>query len=100
MSKKLSFWATLPGGAVLILIAFIGYSLLKNHSMHLVQWLPFLIILLCPLMHFFMHRGHEHSNHNSSDQSQTDYNKGYSDAVRDQQADEGSEHAVHPDKTD
>jgi hypothetical protein len=32
--------------------------LLFRHNAHLFQWLPFLILLACPLMHVFMHGGH------------------------------------------
>lgn len=70
MSKQSSFWTTLPGFTVLLAIAYIGYWLLQNHSSHLVQWLPFSILLLCPLMHFFMHRGHGHSS--SEPESESD----------------------------
>ncbi len=85
MSNKNSVWATLPGFIVLIVIAFIGYSLLKDHSVHLLQWLPFLVILLCPLMHFFMHRDHSHSAHDadSKTDSDSDYEKGYADELSD-----------------
>ncbi len=72
MPHKKSFWATLPGCIVLILIAFVGYSLVRDHSSHLVQWAPFLIILLCPLMHFFMHRGHGHSHSNTETEGDFD----------------------------
>lgn len=34
--------------------------LVIEHRPHLFGWLPYLIILACPLMHFFMHRGHGH----------------------------------------
>lgn len=34
-----------------------------EHRPHLVGWLPYLIILACPLMHLFMHRGHHHDDH-------------------------------------
>lgn len=41
-------------GAILI----IGYFLLTEHRAHVIQFLPYLLLLACPLMHFFMHRGH------------------------------------------
>lgn len=34
--------------------------LIAEHRPHLFGWLPYLIILACPLMHFFMHRKHHH----------------------------------------
>jgi len=37
------------------------------HWPHLPVILPYAIILLCPLMHLFMHRGH--STHNHSDRT-------------------------------
>lgn len=39
----------------------LGYLIIE-HRPHLFGWLPYLIILACPLMHFFMHRGHHHSS--------------------------------------
>ncbi len=34
-----------------------------RHNAHLGQLLPFLILLACPLMHVFMHKGHGHGHH-------------------------------------
>lgn len=47
--------------ATIVLVAFLaifGVFLILEHPDHLLSWLPFLIILLCPAMHIFMHRGH------------------------------------------
>lgn len=45
-----------------IALAFFGagaaYFLLTEHLAHTIQALPWVILLLCPLMHVFMHRGH------------------------------------------
>lgn len=35
-----------------------GYFLWTEHRAHVVEYLPWAIFLLCPLMHVFMHRGH------------------------------------------
>jgi hypothetical protein len=56
---RLSHWAIWIAGA-----AALSY-LIVMHRPHLLGWLPYLIILACPLMHFFMHRGHRH--HGSSE---------------------------------
>jgi hypothetical protein len=34
------------------------YFLLTEHLAHTIQALPWAFVLLCPLMHVFMHRGH------------------------------------------
>ena len=50
-----------------ILIGFLAvaaFFLITEHTAHVLGALPYLILLLCPLMHFFMHRGHEgHGGH-------------------------------------
>lgn len=43
---------------LVVFLASLGLFLVLEHPGHLTSWLPFLIILLCPLMHFFMHRRH------------------------------------------
>jgi hypothetical protein len=45
------------GGLCAFLIA-AGFFLWTEHRAHLLGVLPYLIFLLCPLSHFFMHRGH------------------------------------------
>lgn len=39
-------------------LAIAGYFLFAEHRAHVLPYLPFLLVLACPLMHFFMHRGH------------------------------------------
>lgn len=52
----------------LILIGFLlvsGYFLISEHRAHLggmLSYLPFLLLLACPLMHVFMHHGHRGRN--------------------------------------
>jgi hypothetical protein len=59
-NEKTSFWLSAKGLAALGLIGAVSYFLLMEHRDHIWEYLPFLILLACPLMHFFMHRGHDH----------------------------------------
>jgi hypothetical protein len=48
----------------LVLLAFLGiagFYLATEHTAHLAGWLPYGLVLLCPLMHLFMHG--RHGNH-------------------------------------
>jgi hypothetical protein len=40
----------------------IGYFLWTEHRAHVIQFLPFLLLASCPLMHIFMHHGHGHGH--------------------------------------
>jgi hypothetical protein len=52
------------GVLLLLLIAVIAFFLLTDHRAHLFEFLPYLLLLACPFMHFFMHRGHvKHGSH-------------------------------------
>lgn len=52
------FWRS-RAGLVFIAFAVIAASyLLLEHRAHVLPWLPFGLLLLCPLMHLFMHGGH------------------------------------------
>ena len=44
-------------------LAIIGFFMFTEHRAHLFGILPYLLLLACPLMHLFMHRGHgKHGN--------------------------------------
>ena len=51
--KSWIFWAFL---------AIAGYFLLSEHRAHAIQALPYLLLLACPLLHFF-HRHGGHGGH-------------------------------------
>jgi choline-glycine betaine transporter len=65
VAEHRSFWSSSQGLAALVLIGAVTYFLLMEHRAHLFQALPFMILLLCPAMHIFMHKGH--SGHGDSD---------------------------------
>lgn len=57
-SQKKGVWRSpsiVAGGMLLLIVAF---YLLREHWSHLSGTWPYLLLLLCPLMHLFMHRGH------------------------------------------
>lgn len=49
--------------ALLVFLAIAAFFLIVEHRAHLVGWLPYLLLLACPLMHRFMHGGHGHRRH-------------------------------------
>ena len=49
-----------------------GYYLWMQHRAHVLQYLPFAIFLLCPLMHLF----HGHGKHEHSGSGEAPQNKG------------------------
>ena len=55
-----SFWRSPAGLALTVALAVGGFYLVTEHTAHLFGALPYLLILACPLMHVFMHRGHGH----------------------------------------
>jgi hypothetical protein len=36
-----------------------------GHRAHVIQFLPWMLLALCPLMHLFMHGGHDRGGHRS-----------------------------------
>jgi len=104
-SSAHSFWLSGKGLAAIGLIGFASYFLLMEHRQHLFEFLPYLILLLCPLMHLFMHGGHGHRQGGSdpappptpSDKELTfkeGYEQGRKDARR-QDKDGGPPHGQH-----
>jgi len=60
-----------------VLLFILGYFLWMEHRAHVQEYLPsilfFAFLLLCPLMHIFMHHGH--SNDDKSEQKNSKDNK-------------------------
>lgn len=46
------------GIATIVAVSVLGFLIYQGHGAHLLGYLPFALILLCPLMHIFMHGGH------------------------------------------
>ena len=46
-------------------VALIGFGhwIYRYHFQHAMGMLPYIILLLCPLMHIFMHHDHDHGSH-------------------------------------
>ena len=42
---------------------------LVAHKAHVIEYLPFALLLACPLMHIFMHGSHGHLRHSAGDSS-------------------------------
>lgn len=72
------WWQSRTG---IILLAFLGiaaFFLITEHTAHFFGLLPYALLLLCPLLHLFMHSGHgEHGN--QSDQPGQSDHTGHSD---------------------
>jgi hypothetical protein len=60
--------------SVVLVIGLIGLIFLfKNHTSHVLIALPYLILLACPLMHLFMHKGHgEHGDDSGRNRQEPD----------------------------
>lgn len=61
-----SFWRSRHAIGLVVLGAIAAYFLLAEHRAHLFGALPYVLLLACPLMHVFMHRGqggHGHDRH-------------------------------------
>jgi hypothetical protein len=57
----------------LMLFAIAGVYLITEHTLHVLQVLPYAVMLLYPLMHLFMHRGHSsHTGHDKAEISGTE----------------------------
>lgn len=60
--RPVSFWKSSRGMALVMLGLVVAFYLIREHWAHLGQRWPYLLLLLCPAMHLFMHRGHGHGN--------------------------------------
>lgn len=62
MTALLSFFGTRFGLLVALSLAALGLYLIFTHTGHVLTALPYLILLACPLLHFF---GHSHGQGHS-----------------------------------
>ena len=53
-----SWWRTRTGWVLLAFLAIAGFFLFTEHRAHALGVLPFVLLLLCPLLHFIGHGGH------------------------------------------
>lgn len=61
-----SFWRHKFSWVLLGFLAIAAYFLLTEHAAHVVPFLPWLLLLACPLLHLFMHGGHGgHGGHHN-----------------------------------
>ena len=52
-----------------------GFFLVTEHRAHLFGILPFLLLLACPFLHYFMHGGH--GGHSGSEDDRNDPHAGH-----------------------
>lgn len=55
------------GPVLLLFLAVAAFFLVTEHQAHALNVLPFLLLLLCPLLHLFLHgrHGDRHAGHGS-----------------------------------
>ena len=73
MNTQFSWNEWLQSRNGLVLAAFVAvaaFYLLTEHTAHVFGVLPYALLLLCPLMHLFMHGGHgQHAGHPAPDKA-------------------------------
>ena len=58
--STLGKWLSSRAGlGLLAFLAIAGFFLVTEHTAHLFGILPYLLLLLCPLLHLFTHSGHK-----------------------------------------
>lgn len=65
-----TFWRSKPSIALGMLLVIALFYLAREHYGHMLGALPYIILLLCPLMHIFGHR-HGHHNHHGDGSDST-----------------------------
>jgi hypothetical protein len=58
---------TWPQATLIVFLGVAGFFLLTEHKAHILGYWPYLILLLCPLMHVFMHKGRGHHDDHKPD---------------------------------
>jgi len=63
---KVPWWKTSFGMAFIFFFVIAGYFLFMEHRAHIGNNWIWLILLVCPLIHKFMHSDHGSNNHSNS----------------------------------
>lgn len=63
-----SGWLSPAKIALYFFLGIAAFFLITEHLAHLIPVLPWLLLLMCPLMHLFMHGGHGGHSNNQDDQ--------------------------------
>jgi len=68
-----AFLRSRTGVVLVAFLAIAAFFLLTEHTAHVFGVLPYALLLLCPLLHVFMHHGHNgHSGHDEEQHPQGD----------------------------
>ena len=76
------WWQTRGGVALVCFVAIAGFFLLTEHTAHVFGVLPYLLLLACPLLHFFMHSHHHKGNGSAGGAHHEDQDAGSGPATR------------------
>jgi DUF2933 family protein len=66
-SAEGSFWTSRAFLVCAVLLVIVGFLLWTEHLAHALGYLPYFLILACPLMHMFMHGHGGHAHHQGTD---------------------------------
>jgi hypothetical protein len=70
-----TFWRSKTGIALGMLLVIALFYLAREHYGHILGLLPYMILLLCPLMHVFGHHHGGHRHHGETASSVKDENR-------------------------
>lgn len=66
------FWRSKTGVVLIMLVAIGVFYVAREHFGHVSPFLPYLILLICPLMHLFGHGHGGHGRHVSPETNKDD----------------------------
>ncbi|MBI3516607.1 MAG: DUF2933 domain-containing protein [Proteobacteria bacterium] len=62
-----AWWQSPVNLLIACALGIMSFFLLTEHTAHVLGALPYLLLLMCPLMHLFMHHGRHHGGGHSHD---------------------------------
>jgi hypothetical protein len=70
--KAPPFWRSTPGVVIIMLAVIAAFYQLREHWTHVLGSWPYLLLLLCPLMHVFGHGHGGHGSHSHGDRTSSE----------------------------